>query len=144
MKLRLLPRQEDTYFDLFEAAADNIVAAARTLLDMLSNLGQAEALARRLVDLEHEGDRITRDILTRLATTFIARFDRDEIYTLAEGLDDVTDAIEEVGDFIVLHGIGQRSRKISSRPASWSGRPSIPPRACVACGSPAPSAWRSM
>jgi uncharacterized protein Yka (UPF0111/DUF47 family) len=60
-----------------------------------------------LVDLEHEGDRITRDILTRLATTFIARFDRDEIYTLAEGLDDVTDAIEEVGDFIVLHGIGQ-------------------------------------
>jgi uncharacterized protein Yka (UPF0111/DUF47 family) len=94
MKLRLLPRQEDTYFDLFEAAADNIVAAARTLLDMLSNLGQAEALARRLVDLEHEGDRITRDILTRLATTFIACFDRDEIYTLAEGLDDVTDAIE--------------------------------------------------
>jgi uncharacterized protein Yka (UPF0111/DUF47 family) len=107
VKLRLLSRQEDAYFDLFEAAADNIVTAANTLLDILSNLGEAEALAKRLVDLEHEGDRITRIILTRLATTFIARFDRDEIYTLAEGLDDVTDAIEEVGDFIVLHGISQ-------------------------------------
>jgi uncharacterized protein len=107
MKLRLLPRQEDAYLDLFEAAADNIVTAANTLLDMLSNLSDAEATAKHLVDLEHEGDRITRDILTRLATTFIAHLDRDEIYALAEGLDDVTDAIEEVGDFIVLHGISQ-------------------------------------
>jgi uncharacterized protein len=110
MKLRLLPRQEDAYFGLFEAAADTIVAAAKTLLDMLSNVADAEALAKRLVDLEHEGDRITRDILTRLATTFIARFDRDEIYALAEGLDDVTDAIEEVGDLILLHGISQPLR----------------------------------
>ena len=107
MTPRLLPRQEDAYFDLFEAAADNIVTAATTLLDMLSHLAEVEALAKHLVDLEHEGDRITRDILTRLATTFIARFDREEIYALAKGLDDVTDAIEEVGDFIVLHGISQ-------------------------------------
>jgi uncharacterized protein Yka (UPF0111/DUF47 family) len=64
MKLRLLPRQEDAYLDLFEAAADNIVTAANTLLDMLSNLSDAEAMAKHLVDLEHEGDRITRDILT--------------------------------------------------------------------------------
>jgi predicted phosphate transport protein (TIGR00153 family) len=115
MKLRLLPRRDDAYLDLFEAAADNIVTAANTLLDMLSNLGEAEALAKHLVDLEHEGDRITRDILTRLATTFIARFDRDEIYTLAEGLDDVTDAIEEVGDFIVLHGISQPLRGVQEQ-----------------------------
>jgi hypothetical protein len=115
MKLRLLPRREDAYLDLFEAAADNIVTAANTLLDMLSNLGEAEALAKHLVDLEHEGDRITRDILTRLATTFIARFDRDEIYTLADGLDDVTDAIEEVGDVIVLHGISQPLRGVQEQ-----------------------------
>jgi uncharacterized protein len=107
MKLRLFPRQEDAYFPLFEAAADNIVTAANTLADMLSNLPDAEAMAKHLVDLEHEGDRITRDILTRLATTFIAPFDRDEIYTLTKGLDDVTDAIEEVGDLVVLHRISQ-------------------------------------
>jgi uncharacterized protein len=74
---------------------------------VLNNLADAEAMAKHLVDLEHEGDRITRDILTRLATTFIARFDRDEIYALANGLDNVTHAIEEVGDFLVLHGIRQ-------------------------------------
>jgi uncharacterized protein Yka (UPF0111/DUF47 family) len=100
-----LPRQEDAYFGLFEAAADNIVGAAKALLELLSDPIDAEAKAKHLLDLEHEGDRITRDILTRLATTFIARFDRDEIYALAEGLDDVTDAIEEVGDLVLLHGL---------------------------------------
>jgi uncharacterized protein len=107
MKLRLLPRQEDAYFGLFEAAADTIVAAANTLLRMLGDLAEAEALAKQLADLEHEGDRITRDILTRLATTFIAPLDRDEIFDLANGLDDVNDAIEEVGDLAVLHRISQ-------------------------------------
>lgn len=107
MKLRLLPRQEDAYFSLFEAAADNIVTAAKTLLAILGDLAEAEAMAKHLVDLEHEGDRITREILTRLATTFIARFDRDEIYALARGLEDVTDAIEEAGALIVVHGISQ-------------------------------------
>jgi predicted phosphate transport protein (TIGR00153 family) len=107
MKLRLLPRHEDAYVDLFQAAADTIVTAANTLLNLLGDLANAEALAKQLVDLEHEGDRITRDILTRLATTFIASLDRDEIYDLAKGLDDVNDAIEEVGDLTVLHGISQ-------------------------------------
>jgi uncharacterized protein len=107
MKLRLLPRQEDAYFGLFEAAADTIVTAANTLLRMLGDLEEAEAVAKQLVDLEHEGDRITRDILTRLASTFVAPLDRDEIFDLAKGLDDVNDVIEEVGDLAVLHRISQ-------------------------------------
>jgi hypothetical protein len=144
MKLRLLPRREDAYLDLFEAAADNIVTAANTLLDMLSNLGEAEALAKHLVDLEHEGDRITRDILTRLATTFIARSDRDEIYTLAKGLDDVTDAIEEVGDFIVLHGISQPLRGVQEQARVLVRAAEHTAEGCAACGSRAPSAWPSM
>ena len=38
MKLRLFPRQEDAYFGLFQAAADNIAAAATTVLDLLTEL----------------------------------------------------------------------------------------------------------
>jgi uncharacterized protein Yka (UPF0111/DUF47 family) len=105
MKLRLFPRQEDAYFPLFEAAADTIAAAATTLLDLLIDLSEPETKAKQLADLEHEGDRITRAILTRLASTFIARLDRDDIFELAERLDNVTDAIDDVGDMVFLHGI---------------------------------------
>jgi predicted phosphate transport protein (TIGR00153 family) len=107
MKLRLSPRQEDAYFPLFEAAADTIAAAATALLDLLTDLADPETKAKQLAELEHEGDRITRTILTRLASTFIARLDRDDIFELAERLDNVTDAIEDVGDMVFLHGITQ-------------------------------------
>ena len=50
MKLRLFPRQEDAYFGLFQAAADNIGAAATVLLDLLIDLtdprGQGQAAGR--------------------------------------------------------------------------------------------------
>jgi uncharacterized protein len=107
MKLRLFPRHEDAYFGLFQAAADTIVAAATVLLELLSDLVDPEAKAKQLAELEHQGDRITRDILTRLASTFIARLDRDDIFELAERLDNVTDAIDDVGDMVFLHGISQ-------------------------------------
>jgi predicted phosphate transport protein (TIGR00153 family) len=105
MKLRLFPRQEDTYFPLFQAAADTSAAAATVLLDLLTDLADPEAKAKQLADLEHEGDRITRTILTRLVSTFIARLDRDDIFELAERLDNVTDAIDDVGDMVFLNGI---------------------------------------
>jgi uncharacterized protein Yka (UPF0111/DUF47 family) len=82
MKLRLFPRQEDAYFGLFQAAADT--SAATTLVDLLTDLADPESKAKQLAELEHEGDRITRAILTRLASTFIARLDRDDIFKLAE------------------------------------------------------------
>jgi uncharacterized protein len=107
MKLRLFPRHEDAYFGLFRAAADTIAAAATVLLDLLTDLADPETKAKQLAELEHEGDRITRTILTRLASTFIARFDRDDIFELAERLDNVTDAIDDVGDMVFLHGITQ-------------------------------------
>jgi predicted phosphate transport protein (TIGR00153 family) len=105
VKLRLFPRQEDADFPLFEAAADTIAAAAAALVDLLTDLVDPETKAKQLGELEHEGDRITRTILTRLASTFIARLDRDDIFELAERLDNVTDAIEDVGAMVYLHGI---------------------------------------
>jgi uncharacterized protein len=104
MKLRLFPRQEDAYFGLFQAAADNIAAAA-VLVELLTDLADPETKAKQLAEFEHEGDRITGTILTRLASTFIARLDRDDIFKLAERLDNVTDAIDDVGELVFLHRI---------------------------------------
>jgi uncharacterized protein Yka (UPF0111/DUF47 family) len=70
MRLRIFPR-EDSYFDLFNEVADNIVGAAGLLLDMVEHFVDPETKAERLLDAEHEGDRLTREIRTRLASTFI-------------------------------------------------------------------------
>jgi predicted phosphate transport protein (TIGR00153 family) len=79
--------------------------SARLLDDPLEDFVEPEMKAKRLVEHEHEGDRLTHAILTRLNTTFITPFDREDIYTLAEQLDDVVDAVKEAADMLVLHKV---------------------------------------
>src|SRR5215208_2697213 len=106
MKLRIFPRDE-SFFDLFEAAADNMAQSARLLDDLLGDFVDPELKAKRLVECEHQGDRITHAILTRLNSTFITPFDREDIYALAAQLDDVVDALEEAADMLVLHKVAE-------------------------------------
>ncbi|GAC1462155.1 MAG: DUF47 family protein [Chloroflexota bacterium] len=61
--------------------------------------------ARKLRDLEHQGDEITHRIIRELNTTFITPFDREDIYALATAVDDVLDLAEETADTIVLDRI---------------------------------------
>jgi predicted phosphate transport protein (TIGR00153 family) len=104
MRLRIFPRDE-SFFDLFEAAADNMTESARLLDELLGDFVDPELKAKRLAEHEHEGDRITHAILTRLNSTFITPFDREDIYALAAQLDDVVDAVEEAADMLVLHKV---------------------------------------
>ena len=104
MKLRIFPREE-SFFDLFEAAGDNLADAARLLLDMVEDFVDPEMKAKRLADAEHEGDRLTHAILSRLNSTFITPFDREDIYALAGTLDDVVDSLEAAADMMVLHRV---------------------------------------
>lgn len=104
MKLRIFPREE-SFFDLFEAAGDNLAGAARLLLDMVEDFVDPEMKAKRLADAEHEGDRLTHAILLRLNSTFITPFDREDIYALAGNLDDVVDSLEAAADMMVLHRV---------------------------------------
>jgi uncharacterized protein len=104
LKLRIFPREE-SYFDLFDEVAANLAEAARLLLDMVEDFVDPEMKAKRLVEAEHEGDRLTHAIYSRLNSTFITPFDREDIHDLAGQLDDVLDAIEEAADMLVLHKV---------------------------------------
>jgi uncharacterized protein len=104
LKLRIFPREE-SYFDLFDEVADNLAGAARQLLDMVEDFVDPEMKAKRLVESEHEGDRLTQAIYSRLNSTFITPFDREDIHALAGQLDDVLDAIEAAADMLVLHRV---------------------------------------
>ena len=104
MRLRIFPREE-SYFDLFDVVVDNVAHAAALLLDLVEDFVDPEMKAKRLVEAEHEGDRLTHAILSRLNSTFITPFDREDIQALAGQLDDVVDAIEAAADMMVLHKI---------------------------------------
>src|SRR4051794_7652164 len=110
MKLRLFPQSKPVYFDLLEAAADNLTRAAETLLELATDLTDVKDKADRLMGLEQEADRITRQMVTRLHSAFLAHLDPDELYALAVGFNDVVDAIEDAGDMLWAHQVTEPFR----------------------------------
>jgi predicted phosphate transport protein (TIGR00153 family) len=103
---QLFAPKEREFFDLFEEAARNALRAAELLEHLLEHWpdGGPETVAQ-IVDCEHDGDRITHDIIQRLNHSFVTPFEREDIIALASGLDDVIDFIEEVADFLGLYRI---------------------------------------
>jgi len=99
---RFSPRE---YFDLFEEQARNIERAAGLLDEMLQNYPDTAALAQDILVCEHDGDRITHDVIHRLNETFVTPIDREDILLLASSLDDIVDFTEEVADYLILYRI---------------------------------------
>ena len=99
-----MPRERE-FYDLFEEAAANIVRAAAMLEEMLESWPEKGELAKDIIVAEQEGDRITHDIIHKLYSTFVTPIDREDILSLASGLDDILDFTEEVADFLGLYRI---------------------------------------
>jgi predicted phosphate transport protein (TIGR00153 family) len=93
VRFRLIPREEKFYED-FLAAADNLVAAAKLLDEMLSSDPPSVGKAAEIKELEHRCDYLTHEIFQRLHKTFVTPIDREDIHALASSLDDVMDAID--------------------------------------------------
>jgi predicted phosphate transport protein (TIGR00153 family) len=102
---QLFAPKEREFFDLFEEASANIVRAADLLERMLDAWPDHGEMARDVVVCEQEGDRITHDIIQRLNSTFVTPIDREDIFALASGMDDIVDFIEEVADYLALYRI---------------------------------------
>jgi len=101
----LFAPRDRAYFELFEEAGENVVLAADLLDRMLVNFPDTREMATEILACEHEGDRITHDIIDRLNHTFVTPIDREDILALASALDDIVDYTEEVADYLGLYHI---------------------------------------
>jgi predicted phosphate transport protein (TIGR00153 family) len=97
--------RDRVYFELFEEAGQNILHAADLLERMLSSYPDNKELAQEIRMCEHEGDRITHDIIQRLNHTFVTPIDREDILALCSALDDIVDYTEEVAEYLGLYRI---------------------------------------
>ena len=106
MAFRLIPKDE-SFFDLFEQAADRLVTAADVLVEAT---GKSETLpenAKRLERLEHDADQLTHELVEKVNRSFITPFDREDIYSLATELDDVMDLMEATTERFILFKVQQ-------------------------------------
>ena len=101
---RFLPRDQQ-FFSHFAAAAENAVATAKLLAEIVELGPDTERNVRKLRDLEHHGDEITHQIYQALNSTFVTPLDRDDIQALASRIDDFVDDLEETGKRLSLYRI---------------------------------------
>jgi predicted phosphate transport protein (TIGR00153 family) len=103
----LLPK-DDSFFTLLEKDSANLLLAANTFRDLMSNQMSKEERSqkiRKIEEIEHRGDEITHQIFKALGTTYITPFDREDIHILASKLDDILDYIQGAANRIVLYRI---------------------------------------
>ena len=104
MGLRFRP-VDTSFYDLFSEAARHLVTGAGLLAEMLSDSADHAEVARRMREAEHNADETTHALIKRVNTTFVTPFDREDIYALGSGLDDVMDIMDEVVDLILLYEV---------------------------------------
>lgn len=99
----LMPKN-DAFRVLLGQDTENLRKAA----GLFAEVARADSLEQRrlkgveLKGREHEGDQITRQIFEALSRSFITPFDREDIRSIASGLDDILDHLDEVAQYLVL------------------------------------------
>ena len=104
-RFSIFPKEEQ-YFSFFSQMTSYIYDAARVLVEMLGEKGgDYPAQLKRIKAIEHECDDLTHSISTKLNTSFITPFDREDIYMLSGALDDVVDLIDDAARAMVMYDV---------------------------------------
>jgi predicted phosphate transport protein (TIGR00153 family) len=105
-RISLAPQKRE-FFRLFSRASENAVEISQLLLRLLDDVPPDVDMLLGIKELEHEGDRVTRELVDLLNRTFVTPFDRDDIYNLASAIDDVCDHVDEAAGMIAYYGISE-------------------------------------
>lgn len=115
MLKRLLPRQ-DSFFELFQQAADKLLMASTEFSHMLEDLPNQQRYVDAIAKHEEEADQIAYTNFELLHKTFITPFDRNDIHELTSTLDDIIDLINRIAQrfpFYQLKEVPEEMIKLS-------------------------------
>ena len=100
----ILPKEE-RFFALFAEHARAVVAGAEALRSALAGGAALAPNLKTVMDCEHEGDRVTREVLLAVRRSFITPFDRGDITRLIQSMDDAVDQMQKTAKTILLFGV---------------------------------------
>jgi predicted phosphate transport protein (TIGR00153 family) len=92
-------------YGLVRQAGANARRSTALLAQLLARWPDEDGERHDLVDCEHEGDRITHDIIHHLHRRSATPFDRADLLALASRIDDVVDYAEEVAAYLFLYKV---------------------------------------
>jgi uncharacterized protein len=102
-----LGRQPDygELYGMLGQAGRNVERATALLRELMRAWPDGAEKRLELVDLEHDNDAVTHDVIHHLHSRLAVPFERSDVLALASGLDDVVDYAEEAADFLGLYRV---------------------------------------
>lgn len=95
MGFSFIPK-EHKFFDLFNKQAENVYVASRYFNELVTSGCFHEDTVLKMHKLEQEGDILAHEISDMLNRCFITPFDREDIFSLSNNLDNVIDSIDAI------------------------------------------------
>jgi predicted phosphate transport protein (TIGR00153 family) len=87
-------KKGQAFFSILETQAKAAFEAASQFLEMVNNFDRMEEYVKKIDDIEHEADQMTRSLMDMMDSTFITPLDKEDLRDLSHALDDITDCIE--------------------------------------------------
>lgn len=101
MNSNLFKRKEHVnVYSILVYQCEKALEAAGLLLKLMSD--KDVELADQIEKIETEADEKRSDLISYVENTYITDLDRRDLYALSRTLDDITDAITELKDFLVF------------------------------------------
>ncbi len=108
---------DGSFFESLTSLAQHLSDGADLLAEVLDDDADRAAIAARLDAAESEADEITHSIVNKVNQTFVTPIDREDIYRLAQLLDDVMDYMDEAADLILLYDVGELPKEFAKQVA---------------------------
>lgn len=98
-----LSPKEDKFYQLFSENTGIITKTLKRLYGIMQQDCVSNEDAAQMHRFENEADNVTTQIMERLNSTFITPLDREDIYELAQALDDIVDFAEGTVERMLLY-----------------------------------------
>jgi uncharacterized protein len=104
--VKLFERRDERLLEMLAEDGRNAARAGMLLREMLDDFPERAHLARELLAVEHEGDRIAHDLIYHV-TDLDGRspIDPRDVHDLVSAVDDIVDFAEHAADSMVLYGV---------------------------------------
>ena len=97
--------KDNLFFELFSKGAEIFSTSAKELQLLMNELDNPKARLDKLVKLEHEGDLVTHELIEHTKKMFITPLDREDIFNITKGIDNITDGIESTAHLFYMYNM---------------------------------------
>jgi uncharacterized protein len=108
---KMMPR-EDKFFDMFERHALCLTNGAGVLRKLLDGGPDVPQLCKELMAEEDKADHICIEVLEGLRRSFITPFDRSDIKSLIDSMDDAIDQMNKTAKSVILYDVKEFEREM--------------------------------